>query len=222
MGWAETDERGVLWTLQAYLFLLILLGGVVIAAGTLPADQSPSTFTDLQHTQLDADVLSTASATGALSDAVLYWNASGERWIGARGGVSPTAYTTIRTHRAHPLWPVLETSLDGRQLGYNLQVTYRTVGDGNGGSSRTQRVVYQGPPGQDAVTVSDRLLLTDDSVPAEAIRSSDGDPCTLGEMGATTTAGTNGCDDVAYFAPDTAPGSGRYNVLKVRLTLWQV
>lgn len=210
-----------MWTLQAYLFLLILLGGVVIAAGTLPAERSPTEFSDLQRRQLGADVLSAATATGELTDAVLYWNASGDRWVGARGGASDHSYTTLRTQQGHPLWPVVNASLTRRQFGYDLRVEYRNApGDTEQRTSR--QIVYQGPPGQDAVTVSETVVVTDDSVPARAPRSADGDPCTLGEMGADRTVGTNGCTSAAYLAPDAAPESERYNVLEVELTLWSV
>lgn len=215
----RTDTRGVKWTLQGYLFLFVLLGGVVIAAGSVPSDDSPTEFSDFQREQLAVDLLSVASGTDTLGESVRYWNASGQQWVGAVGGPSDLWYTTLRTTPSHPLWPAVYADIADRQLGYNLVIGYR---DGPNGSRRSARVVYQGPPGPDAVTATRSVVVYDHEVPAEGPTSSDGDPCTIGELTDDSTTGTNGCRSGAYVAPDAAPGSTRYNVIEVRVTLWSV
>jgi len=216
------DERGVKWTLQAYLFLVVVLGAVVVAASTVPTGDAPTEFHDLQREHLAEDVLSTTGGTGALDRAVLHWNASADRWVAADGGANDTTYTTLRSHRAYPLWPAVNASLVGRPLGYNLGVDYQvdTDGDGRADATRSLWVVYQGPAGSDAVTVGRTVHLADDDVPARGPTSADGDPCTLAEMGTDPTVGTGSCRPGAFFAPDTAPNSTRYNVLDVHLTVW--
>lgn len=220
----RADTRGVKWTLQAYLFMLILLGGVVVAAGSLPNDRAPSEFTDIQRQQMVEDLLSTTAGTGALGDGVRYWNASAGRWVGAAGGANDTTYTTLSGEQSHPLWPALNRSLRQRGIAANVDVRYQVDTDGDGVSegTRTQPLLRQGPPGRAAVTVSTSVYLTDDAVPAAGPTSEDGDPCTLGELTGSRTSGTNGCLGGAFFAPDAAPGSARYNVVQVRVTVWSV
>lgn len=215
----RADTRGVKWTLQAYLFLFVLLGGVVIAAGSVPTDDSPTAFADFQREQLAADLLAASSGTEALGNSVHYWNASGQHWIRATGGANDTWYTTLRTTPSHPLWPVVDAGIDDRQLGYNVEISYRV---GPNESRRTAPVVYQGPPGPDAVTASRAVVVFDHDVPAVGPTSDDGDPCTVGELTDDSTTGTNGCQSGAYIVPDAAPGSTRYNVVDVRITVWSV
>lgn len=218
------DCRGVKWTLQAYLFLLILLGSVVVAAGSIPTDASPSEFTDFQREQTAQDLLSTTAGTGTLEDAALYWDASGKQWVGASGGPDSDAYTTLRTHQSHPLWPAVHTAAEQHQLAYNVVVRYQvdTDGDGEADATRSETVVQQGPPGHDAVSATESVILTDDDVPARASTSDDGDDCTLGEMGDGDDSGSGGCRSNAFFAPDAAPDSPRYNVVQFEVTLWSV
>lgn len=215
----RADDRGVKWTLQAYLFLFVLLGGVVIAAGSVPTTDTPTEFSEFQREQLATDLLSVASGADTLTESVRYWNASGGRWVGAVGGANDTWYTTLRTTPGHPLWPPVQRAFDGRQVGYNVEIGYRA---GPGGTRATQQVVYQGPPGPDAVTASRVVVVEDGDVPVVGPTSDDGDPCTLAELTDDTTRGSNGCRTGAYFAPDAAPGSTRYNVLDVRVTVWSV
>jgi hypothetical protein len=192
---------------------------VVIAGGSIPTQDSPTEFSDLQREQLAVDLLSVASGTDSLSRSVRYWNASGGRWIDARGGANDTWYTTLRTTPAHPLGPAIDAGIADRQLGYNVEISYRT---GVEESRESLRVVYQGPPGPDAVSATRSVVLFDDDVPVVGPTSNDGDPCTLGEMRDDATTGSNGCRSGAFFAPDAAPGSSRYNVVDVRVTVWRV
>ena len=205
------DDRAVKWTLQSYLFVVVLLGAVVVAAGTVPTDGAQRISGDHQHRQIAADVLSTADGSGQLRAGLLYYNASERRWIGADTPPTPGRYTALDRHPDHPLAPAVAAGLDRRGLAYNLVVEYRTD---DGGRAR-DRVVYQGPPGGRAVTVTRSVVVTDGMVPAAAPTSPDGDDCTLGEL-----TGAPGCRSGAYVAPDAAPASDRYNVLDVRLTVW--
>lgn len=215
----RTDTRGVMWTLQAYLFLFVLLGGVVIAASSVPIDDAPTEFSDFQREQLATDLLSVAAGTETLGEGVRYWNASGQRWVEAFGGANDTHYTALRTTPSHPLWLAVDAGIGDRQLGYNVEISYR---DGPNGNRQTERVVYQGPPGPDAVTASRSVVVFDSDPTAIGPTSNDGDPCTLGELSDDASTGTNGCRSGAYVAPDAAPGSSRYNVVEVRVTLWSL
>lgn len=218
----RADTRGVKWTLQAYLFLVVLLGGIVIAAGSVPTTGGPTEFTDLQREQTAEDLLSTTSGTGHLEAAVKYWDARNSRWVGADGGADDTAYTTLTANTAHPLWPAFDTTFTQRQFATNVNVYYQvdTDDDGTPDGRRSQRVIYQGPPGRDAITARETVFLRDRDVTARGPTSADGDPCTLGELTGTAGTGTNGCSSGAFFASDAAPRSARYNVVEVRITIW--
>jgi len=213
------DTRGVKWTLQAHLFLFVLLGGVVIAGGSIPTEESPTEFSDVQREQLATDLLSVASGTDSLSRSVRYWNASGGRWIDAQGGANDTWYTTLRTTPSHPLWSPIDAGIENRQLGYNVEISYRT---GVNETRESLRVVYQGPPGPDAVSATRSVVLSDDDAPVVGPTSNDGDPCTLEELGDDSTTGSSGCQSGSFFAPDAAPGSSRYNVIDIRVTVWRI
>lgn len=220
----RSDRRGVKWTLQAYLFLLILLTGVVVAAGSLPTDTDSRAFDDFQRQQVAEDLLEATDGTDSLDRAVRYWNASAGRWLGAAGGANDTTYTTLGTNRDYPLWPAVEEAFGQRTPAYNIAIQYQVDSDGDGEAdgTETQRVVYQGPPGPDAITATRAVYLPDDATPVDGPTSADGDPCTVAELGSDTTTGTGPCRSGAFFAPEAAPASARYNLLEVELTVWNV
>ena len=218
----DADDRGAVWSIEALLFLVVILVAVTIAAQSIPDTTSAEEFETLQRQQLADDVLQTADATGAMNETVRYWNAKDQRWVNSTGSLNDSTYTNLATQKAHPLWPAVNTTLNQRLYAYNLYISYQVDADGDGrfDEQATIPVVYQGPAGQGAVTSSHTEFVYDSDTTANASVSTDGDPCTLQEMTDSTSLGTNGCQSDAYFAPDAAPGSTRYNTLQIRLVVW--
>lgn len=221
------DTRGIQFTLEALLGLIIVMGALSSAAVMVPNPSGgvSEAITQRQMVADAGDFLEIADTTGALKSdgsahgALLYWNASRQGWVNAtRDAPSDIYYTSLAAYSTHPLYPIFQDSLAGRGMGMNLAVQYQNAS----GSLVSQRIVYQGTPGQNAVEASYSVVLRDDMTPAVPGTSSDGDACTLGEMGANASAGSNGCASSAYFAPDSSPESTNYNVVKVSVTIWKL
>jgi len=215
------DTRGVTWSFQAVIFLVVILGALTFAASSIPTEDRHDQVTDLQREQITSDVLDVAVATGAAANTTLYWNASSQEFVNASGPNG--TYTTLNTSGSHPLWPAVKAGIASRQLAYNIDLGYQIDLDSDGIlETQYRRLVSQGPPGQNAVVITETVFLDDSDVPRYSPPSVDGDPCTLGEMGDSTTTGTNGCQPAAYFAPDTSPSLTQYNTLQIRVTVWSM
>ncbi|WP_302083365.1 DUF7288 family protein [Salinibaculum rarum] len=222
------DDRGLQWTLEAVLAILVLFSALTFTIDALPASEqgSQDEFMQSQLTQSGRDVLSSSFATGDLADSLLYWDATVDsdegpdedgRFINSsKAGPSSEHYTVVQESYGFPLYPALNEVVTSENIAYNMIAFYET----GGGGTNTQRVVYQGVPGEDAVIVTKTVTLYDSDVPAETYTSDDGDGCTLGEL----ASDSNGCDQGSgsdYFAPDAEPGNARYNTIKIRLVLWR-
>lgn len=223
----RSDTRGIQFTLEAVLGLIIVVSALSASAAMVsnPSGDVSDAITQRQLVADGADFLDIAGETGALAadgaehGALLYWDATQQRWENAsRDAPSATFYTSLSAYSEHPLTPIYNDSLASRGLGMNLYVQYQN----ETGALKHQRIVYQGTPGQNAIETTYSVVLRDDMTPSIAGTSDDGDDCTLKEMGGNTTGGTNGCVSVAFFAPDAAPESTNYNVVKVSIVIWKL
>lgn len=203
------DTRGVQWTLEAFLAVLLLLTALTVVAGVVPGGtgQAEAEQAQAQLQQSGGDVLTLAADEGALEATVLYWDTEAESFInpdvttGDRGH-----YTTFERAPGHPLAPLLAETLDEQALAYNIHADYRTAT----GWERIP-IVYQGPPGGDSVRVSRSVLLA----------SSD-EPALTSGAGCETLANLSGCSTDSFFAPETADSAQRYTIVQVTLELWRV
>ncbi|MEZ3117945.1 hypothetical protein RYH80_18675 [Halobaculum sp. MBLA0147] len=224
--WLTREDRGALWIPRAILAAGIIIGAVfLVASGEIT--QRSSQAEELEQEKLSRqaeDIITILDATNRLATEggspgfVLYWNAREIRFINSHiDDPGDDYYTTLENSPNNPLRPVLQKTLGPEAVGVNIHVRYQT---GDGTLNRT-RVLYQGPPGQNAVRESRNILLSDDVTPTLGGTSSDGDACTLGEMGGSTGTGTNGCTDKAFYAPDASPNSSVYNAIRVQITIWE-
>jgi hypothetical protein len=152
-----------------------------------------------QHRAAASDVLTTAAENGTLLPAVTYWNPSERTFVGAadRGfhenGGPPNALGSALNETFGNF------STPGRRIAYNVYVRYR-LPDNN---TRRQTMVYMGAPSDNAASASRTVALTDD---APLSGPSDG----------TVSQSAN------FYAPDAAPNATLYNVMEVRIVVWQM
>lgn len=205
------DRRGVQWTLEAFLAVLLLLSALVVVASVLPVgtQQAEADLAQTQLRQAGDDVLRLAGAEGRLRAAVLYWNTTTGEFLDTQSTLGPDPhYVTFDNGSGHPLAELLVNTVDEHQISYNIYIEYETAV----GVTERRPLVYQGPPGGDSVTTSETVLLFGDDEP----RASAGN-CTLARIDNSSACGAE-----SFYAPDAAPGSDRYNVVQVQLELWRV
>jgi hypothetical protein len=216
------DKRAQAFTLEGFVGAVVILTAVLFAVqatagtanlgGTMDEGTRAELRTDAQ-TVLAARANSDAvdSETGERRDlafVVRYWDAPEYRYYGATDRV--TGYGSDG-----PPAELFDGNLDDlfldRGYSYNLVVEYRggntsNVSDGTG----TERLVWMGPPGEDAVVVGRTVTLFDNQTLTEPTASNrqlweyENDP-----------RGAN-----YYPIPDAAPSSAVYNVVRVRLVVW--
>jgi len=205
-----SDERGVQWTLEAVFAVLLLMSALVVVLEAVSFDE-PQSEDEVIQSQLEqsaADVYDLAAQEGLLRESILYWNSNAGRYIGTDTTTGSEAHYT-NPSSSLPMGTLLQETLEEQQIAYNLIIEYE---DGTGGTN-TRRLIYQGPPGGQSVTVSQNLILSDSDKPF----LSSGD-CTLREIDAPGT-----CPGESYYIPNAHPESlDRYNTLRVQLEVWQI
>lgn len=154
---ASTDpERGQALTLEAVTAAILVLAAVGFALQmTAVTPLSASTSSQHVENQLQmttSGVLESAAETGALREAVLYWNASEERFH----NVSGEPYYRSKAP-PNDFGESLQENFGDRSVAYNVFVHYQTD---NG--TDTQVMVRQGRPSDHAVSKSRTIELTDD------------------------------------------------------------
>lgn len=205
-----TDTRGVQWTLEAFLAVLLLLSALVVVAEVAPAgtQQAETELAQQQLQQAGDDVLGLAEAERNLTAAVLHWNTTETTFVGANTtlGGEPH-YVAFDGDESYPIAPLLADTLGERPVVYNLYIAYET----ELGVTERRPVVYKGPPGGDSVTTSTTVLLFEDDRPAASAGN-----CTLAQL-----HNGSACDDESFYAPDVAPSSDRYGAVQIQLELWR-
>lgn len=196
---AVTD-RGQAFTLEAFVAALVLLACVAFAlhvTGVTPATSSTADDRlEAHHAGLAAGVLDAAVANDSLRPTLLYWNETSETFHGAAEDhyVSRHPPTAFGQHLA---WAVGE-----RPVRYNVNVHYEAAD----GDIRTQRLVHHGTPSDDAVRVTEWVTLYDD----DRLYAADG-----------TERSVSLAESAAFYAPDAAPDSPVYNVVRVEVVVWR-
>lgn len=209
----RSDTRGVQWTLEAFLAVLLLLSALVVVAAVLPvgSQQAEAELAGTQLQQAGDDVLRLAEAEGNLTAALLYWNTTDGTFVGAEADIrGQSHYVTVDSNGNHPLASLLADTLGERPIAYNVHIEYETRGAGSGVTEQ-RPVVYQGPPGGDSVTASTTVLLFENGTPAESA----GD-CTLAELDDNSACGSE-----TFYAPNVGPTSDRYNTVQIQVELWR-
>jgi hypothetical protein len=200
----RSKSRGQVHTLEAFTAALLVVSGVLFAmqaTAVTPLTASTSNqHIENQHRAAAADILTTAAENGTLQHALTYWNPAEKSFVGAgdRGfyenGGPPNAFGAALNETFGSF------STSGRRIAYNVYVRYRLPDN----TTRRQTMVYMGSPSDNAASASRTVTLTDDaslSGPA-------------GESVSSPSAN--------FYAPDAAPNATLYNVMEVRIVVWQM
>lgn len=197
-GQRRSRTRGQAFTLESIVAAMLLVGGLVFAlqatAVTPLSASTSSQHIENQHQATARGALLTAAEHGTLRVAVLNWNATGDRFYGA----SNTYFTD---HPENAFGDLLDRAFGQRGIVYNVYVSYENEAD----EQRRQTMVYRGEPSDNAIIASVPVALYDDDERYNATESATGE---------TINASS-------FYASDTAPGSGVYNVVSVELIVWR-
>ncbi len=195
------SDRAQAVTLEALVAALLLLGVLVFALQTASVTPSGASTTNAhlenQHERLAAGALDSAAANNSLKPTLGYWNETNASFHGVhQKGFYPNDGPPTA------LGALLDRTLADQGLAYNVNLHYMS----RDGHLRQQPLVYVGSPSANAVTASRLVLLTDDDHLY--------DPS--GTVTETTLSETS-----SYFAPDAAPQSHTYNVVRVEVVVWR-
>lgn len=223
-----SDDRGVTWTIEAFLSVALLLAILVITIQMVPSGATSSQQANYQQNQLQqdgTDILVGSSETGQLSDGLLYWDVSTNTLPGdtTRHG----EYQSI-ANSSHPLESPF-TLLNDDNVLYNMEVTYQgeydpvdSVDESDQTFDRT--LVYQGTPSDNAVVVEYTVILFRDDPLINEDGRIDNTECNGASEDTeyVTLEDVDNSSDCDYYMPDAFPEdtTDRYNVVRVQLTLW--
>jgi hypothetical protein len=195
------SDRAQAHTMEAAVAALLLLASVTftlqMTAVTPLAASTSSQHVENQQNANIRGVLASAAEDGSLRRTVLFWNDTAEGFHNTsdagyyRNGAPATAFGDS-----------LERVLGSQSVAYNVRVTYVTSGD----NRRTQLIVYQGDPSDNAARATRTVVLSDGA------RLYD-------ETGAETSTAVSDAD---FYAVDANPGGNVYNVVRVEVVAWRV
>lgn len=200
-GGTATRRRGQAFTLEAVAAALLLLASLLFALqATAVTPLSTSTANQQiqnQETGLATGVLDAAVANASVKPSLLYWNDSGGRFHGATddgsypNGGPPTEFGRM-----------LNATFDNRSIAFNVNVLYLSAS----GDPRTEPLVHLGTPSDDAVRTTRTVTLLDTDVLYDADE---------------TPTNTSVTEAATFYAPDAAPESPVYNVVRVEVIVWR-
>ena len=191
--------RGQAYTLEAVIASVLLVSSLVFAL-QVTAVTPLSASTSNQHIENQqrasaSGVLTAAQEAGALKDAVLYWNTSGD------GKYYEAEQLTYYTNNYPPneFGNITARAFDGRGLAVNVLIYYNESEDPN-------RMVYRGEPSDNAVSASRIVTIYDD------------DKLTAPPNNQTTVADA----EFEEVVPPDSGGNSVYNVVRVEVTVWRM
>ncbi|AFK21384.1 hypothetical protein E6P09_16595 (plasmid) [Haloferax mediterranei ATCC 33500] len=197
-------DRAQTFTLESVAAALLLLGSVVFvtqAAGITPLTASTASqqVPEQQH-GVAVGVLDAAFANGSLRSTLLYWDESDgafhrtedERYYVAGG--PPTAFGEL-----------LNETFGDRAVTFNVDIVYTNAS----GEQERVPMVRQGTPSDDAVRATRTVTLYDDDALLDA-------------SGNSTNTTLESVPEESFYAPDAAPDSPVYNVVRVEVVVWSV
>lgn len=214
MGEGDTprgDDRGQAFTLEGVIGALVVLLGLLFALqSTVITPTTGGSVDDATRDQLRQkanDVLVTVADNGShdLSWYVRHWNPDTRTFYGAKrpavgyGEQGPPGEFGI----------LLNDTFQRNGRSYNLILRYRAANATD--RSGTQRIVYQGPPAEHAVTAGYIITLYDE-------QTLTGPKATSNELSWYDTNASDN-DHGYYPVPDIVEGPV-YNVVEVRLIVW--
>jgi hypothetical protein len=200
----EKPTRGQVHTLEAFTAALLVVSGVLFAmqaTAVTPLTASTSNqHIENQHRTAASDVLAASAQNSTLQSAITHWNPSEKSFVGAseRGfhenGGPPNAFGRALNDTFG------NYSTPGRRIAYNVYVRYRLPDN----STRRQTMAYMGAPSDNAASASRTVTLTDGTSLSGPSDRNVSDP------------------SANFYAPDAAPNATLYNVMEVRIVVWQM
>ena len=140
--WGETDEgtgaarlrsdtRGVQWTLEAFLAVLLLLSAVVAVAAVVPTgtQQATAELTQERLQAAGADVLTLAQQEGRLEAALLHYDTAEGSFVGTDVSIDGIDRYSTFEGSEHPLAPLFAATLAEQRISYNVDLVYDTGGN---------------------------------------------------------------------------------------------
>lgn len=202
------DERGQALTLEAITAALLLLSAVGFALQmTAVTPLSASTSSQHLENQLEAEaegVLASSAETGALQEAVLYWNSSEGAFHNTPGDLP--YYTSGPPDNS--FGDELRRTFSDRNIAVNINVRYQDT-DGEILFGQSQRMIRQGQPSDNAVSATRSVLLVD----SDRLVKEDG---SFGEQIINLET-----EQDEFYAPDTGDQQV-YNVVRVEVVVWRI
>jgi hypothetical protein len=205
-GATGRGDRGQALTLEAVtaaLLLLVALGFALQMTAVTPL--SASTSSQHLENQLESTgegVLASTADSGALREAVLFWNRSESEFHNTtqepyyRAGAPPNEFGDV-----------LDEVFGSRNIAYNVIIHYET---GDGGVA-TQRMIYQGRPSDHAISASRTVELTKQN---RIVRENGSRGPTLDSL----------ADDEFYAEPGVGADGDplHYNLVRVEVIAWRI
>lgn len=201
-GRSRTAARGQVHTLEAFTAALLVVSGVLFAmqsTAVTPLTASTSNqHIENQQQAAAADLLATAAERGSLRPALTFWDADERAFVDAsdRGFYSNGGPPNEFGRALNETFGEVGGS-DGR-VAYNVYVRYRLPGD----STDSKTMVYMGSPSDNAASATRTVAVYDDTPVS-------------GPAGETA-------EEADLYAPDAAPDAALYNVMEVRIVVWQM
>ncbi len=197
-----TANRGQAHSLEAFTAALLILAGVLFAlqatAVTPLSASTSSQHIENQERALAEGLLAGAAESGDLRNAVVHWNETDNGFVGAT-----SAGYHANAGPPNALGAALNETFADDRIAFNVFVHYRQPSN----ESARQTMVYMGSPSDNAVTAAATVVLFDDTE-------------LVGPSAGTTVAASASAGQ--FYAPDAAPNSTLFNVVEVRIVVWQM
>lgn len=198
----DRRDRGQTHTLEAISGGLVLLTGLILAiqmtAVTPLTASTANQYVESNQRTLASDVLLVADENGTLTDSLLFWNGSGDtdRFVDANEQFG----FYVNGGPPTEFGATLNRTFAEERIAFNVEVVYQ-----NGSRLERVQMVNQGTPSDNAVSASHTVVLYDNM-------------SLTGGPNAGTELWVLANDE--FYAPDEGNGPV-YNVVEVRITVWQ-
>lgn len=193
-------------TLEGVVAGLLLISALAFAyqvtAVTPLSGSTSSQHIENQQRATAEGALQTATESGALRRAVLFWDGANKKFREADNG----QHYTNKDDPPNQFLDLLTRAFEDRGVALNVHVVYVDSTD----RRQRQRMVYRGEPSDNAVTATTTLTLYDDDV---LYADSDDD-----DIAEPTS---DELESSSFYAPDAGSSSSVYNVVVVEVTVWR-
>lgn len=199
-------DRGQIFTLEAVVAAILLLGSVAFALQAVAITSNTASAGDTEieshHRGLAEGVINAAVENGSLQRTLLYWDEDAGGFYNADADghyvsrLPPTPDGTA-------FGDALERRFGDRQVRYNVNLYYRNAA----GDRERQRLVESGTPSESAVRVVETVTLYDDTA-------------LVAENG-TARETTLADAEADFYAPNVDGDGPLYTVVHVEVVLWR-